>query len=189
MRVLFLENTADPDVSVAAALIKPEFHVVRVASCDAVRDRAAQETFDLVVIDPTLVDCDLPHLCRELRETHAMPVLVVARANPHEPDALRVGRLVLLRQLRAVLLDGKQLRLTSHELSMLEVFMASPGQVLTREELIERTGQPLDAALVRAIDVRVSRLRSKLRDSARHPQILKTVRGEGYVLCAESLVG
>jgi two-component system OmpR family response regulator len=45
---------------------------------------------------------------------------------------------------------------------------------------VGRDGTPLD----RSIDVQVSRLRVRLRDDAREPRIIKTVRSEGYVLAA-----
>jgi len=48
-------------------------------------------------------------------------------------------------------------------------------------ELIHgRSADPLD----RTIDVQVSRLRQRLRDENREPQLIRTVRGEGYVLAA-----
>jgi two-component system OmpR family response regulator len=57
--------------------------------------------------------------------------------------------------------------------------------VLSRDQLIDimisRDAGPFD----RAIDVQVSRVRQRLRDDAREPRIIKTVRGEGYVLAAE----
>jgi len=45
---------------------------------------------------------------------------------------------------------------------------------------VGRDGAPFD----RSIDVQVSRLRVRLRDDAREPRIIKTVRNEGYVLAA-----
>ena len=54
--------------------------------------------------------------------------------------------------------------------------------MLTRDQLCElihgREAGPFD----RAIDVQVSRLRQRLRDDSREPALIKTVRGEGYVL-------
>jgi len=47
--------------------------------------------------------------------------------------------------------------------------------------MISREAGPFD----RAIDVQVSRLRQRLREDAREPRIVKTVRGEGYVLAAK----
>src|SRR5918992_62269 len=57
-------------------------------------------------------------------------------------------------------------------------------RVVDRNQLMDltvgRDGTPLD----RSIDVQVSRLRERLRDDAREPRIIKTVRSEGYVLAA-----
>jgi two-component system OmpR family response regulator len=56
--------------------------------------------------------------------------------------------------------------------------------VLTRDQLIDlmlsRDATPFD----RSIDVQVSRLRHRLNDDAAQPAIIKTVRGQGYVLAA-----
>jgi DNA-binding response OmpR family regulator len=56
------------------------------------------------------------------------------------------------------------------------------GQVLSREQLMEIAKGSTDLVFERSIDVQVSRLRAKLQDDSRQPQILKTVRGAGYVL-------
>jgi two-component system OmpR family response regulator len=64
------------------------------------------------------------------------------------------------------------------------VFVEHPNHVLDRNRLMDltvgRDGAPSD----RSIDVQVSRLRVRLRDDAREPRIIKTVRSEGYVLAA-----
>ena len=59
-----------------------------------------------------------------------------------------------------------------------------PNRVLSRDQLMDltvgREADPFD----RSVDVQVSRLRQRLGDDAREPVIIKTVRGEGYVLAA-----
>ena len=81
-----------------------------------------------------------------------------------------------------VAVDGKPIELTSHEFALLLVLAENAGRVLTREQLLERARGTADEAFDRAIDVQISRLRAKLGDDARHPRMLKTVRGVGYVL-------
>jgi len=80
--------------------------------------------------------------------------------------------------------DGVVVPLSGTEFSLLRVFLAHPNRVLTRDQLIDlmlsRDAAPFD----RAIDVQVSRLRHRLRDDAREPEIIKTVRGQGYVFAA-----
>jgi two-component system OmpR family response regulator len=70
------------------------------------------------------------------------------------------------------------------EFKLLRTLLDHPGRVLTRDQLIElmlsRDAGPFD----RALDVQISRLRQRLREDAREPAIIKTVRGQGYVLAA-----
>jgi len=79
---------------------------------------------------------------------------------------------------------GVVVPLSGTEFRLLRIFVAHPNRVLNRDQLIElmieRDAGPFD----RAIDVQVSRLRQRLGDDAREARIIKTVRGEGYVLAA-----
>jgi two-component system OmpR family response regulator len=74
--------------------------------------------------------------------------------------------------------------LSGAEYRLLRVFLAYPNRVLSRDQLMDltvgREADPLD----RSIDVQVSRLRQRLGDAGRDPEIIRTVRGEGYVLAA-----
>jgi two-component system OmpR family response regulator len=80
--------------------------------------------------------------------------------------------------------DGVVVALSGAEFKLLSVFAEHPNRVLDRNQLMDltvgRDGSPFD----RSIDVQVSRLRLRLRDDAREPRIIKTVRNEGYVLAA-----
>ncbi|MCC7485094.1 MAG: response regulator [Burkholderiales bacterium] len=81
--------------------------------------------------------------------------------------------------------DGVVVALSGTEFRLLRVFLDHPNRVLTRDQLIDfmlsRDAAPFD----RAIDVQVSRLRHRLREDAREPAIIKTVRGRGYVFAAQ----
>jgi two-component system, OmpR family, response regulator len=79
---------------------------------------------------------------------------------------------------------GENVRLTSGEFDVLVAFITNPNQVLSRDQLLDaarnREGGPFD----RTIDVQVGRLRRKLNDDPRKPQLIKTVRGGGYIFTA-----
>ena len=75
--------------------------------------------------------------------------------------------------------DGKLIRLTTVEATLLRALAERPGAVLSREELIRRTGAGGGG---RAVDVQVTRLRRKIETDPRLPRYLQTVRGRGYVL-------
>ena len=79
-------------------------------------------------------------------------------------------------------LRGRELELTSYEFALLRALAAKAGRVLSREQLIDLVRGSAEEAFDRSIDVHVSHLRQKLGDDPRHPQLLKTVRGSGYML-------
>jgi DNA-binding response OmpR family regulator len=103
------------------------------------------------------------------------------RAGP-PPRALRVGGLVLDIPSQDATLNGQPLALTSYEFSLLRVLAEHSGQVLSRERLLDLAKGGAEEAFDRSIDVRISRLRQKLGDDSRHPHMLKTIRGSGYML-------
>ena len=72
--------------------------------------------------------------------------------------------------------------LSGAEYQLLRILLGHPNHVLTRDQIMVlakgRENEPFD----RAIDLQVSRLRQRLGDDPANPQIIKTVRGQGYVL-------
>ncbi len=74
---------------------------------------------------------------------------------------------------------GIPVHLTEVEAALLAALARKPGEVLSREELIEITGA---AGSDRAVDVQVTRLRRKIEKNPRMPRYLQTIRGRGYIL-------
>lgn len=85
--------------------------------------------------------------------------------------------------------QGRESALTGGEFDLLCTFVRHPGRVLSRDFLLEETrgrdGGPFD----RTIDVQVGRLRKKLEADPDDPQIIKSVRGAGYILVSPVTVG
>lgn len=79
---------------------------------------------------------------------------------------------------------GVAVPLSGAEYRLLRVFLDHPQKVLNRDQLLNLT-QGRDAELFeRSIDLLVSRLRRHLREDAREPRYIKTVRSEGYVFAS-----
>ena len=76
---------------------------------------------------------------------------------------------------------GDEIRLTTGEFDLLAAFVNNANQVLSRDRLLDlarnREAGPFD----RTIDVQVGRLRRKLEDDPQNPNLIKTVRGSGYI--------
>lgn len=93
-------------------------------------------------------------------------------------DRWRLDR--VLRQLSSD--DGRRVPLSNAEFRLLLAFLEHPRQVLSRDRLLDiARGRGMEV-FDRSIDLLVSRLRQKLGDDPREPRLIKTVRGEGYLL-------
>ena len=104
----------------------------------------------------------------------------------HQARTLRFGDWTLDTTARHLLdAQGTLVSLTGGEFRLLRVLLDHPQRVLHRDQLLNLTQGRDTEAFERAIDLLVSRLRQRLRDDAREPRYIKTVRNEGYVFCAE----
>ena len=77
--------------------------------------------------------------------------------------------------------DGTKVFLSGGEFALLQVFLNFPNHILSRDQLLDyshgREIEPYD----RTIDMQVSRLRRRLGEDPKNPELIKTVRGVGYV--------
>jgi two-component system OmpR family response regulator len=78
--------------------------------------------------------------------------------------------------------QGTDVALTSGEFELLSTFAQHPGRVLSRDFLLEHTRGREAAPFDRTIDVQVGRLRRKLQAQPGDAEIIKSVRGAGYIL-------
>ncbi|GLW60760.1 DNA-binding response regulator [Hydrogenophilus thermoluteolus] len=110
-----------------------------------------------------------------------------AAATPHglAPTAWRIGpwRFDVARRC-LVAVDGTIQPLTGSDFALLSLFVHHPGEVLHRDYLMRATRGRESDVFDRAIDVAVSRLRAKLGHDRDGMPLLRTVRGQGYVLSA-----
>ena len=204
------------------------FHVVTARSGAEMQEALRRTDIDLVVLDVMLPGPSGLDLCRDLRRTSALPVIMLT-AKGDEIDrivGLEVGAddylpkpfnpRELLARINAVLRRSRQrgpdltpmqrrgygfsgwrldilkrelsdprgvvVDLSTGEYDMLLAFLEAPNRVLDRNYLLDaarnRTAEPFD----RAIDVQVSRLRRKIDSES---TLIKTIRGAGYMFCAD----
>ena len=226
--VLVVDDDAEIRNLVAEYLTQHGYRVTTARDGPALRRALEIERPDLLVLDLMLPGEDGLALCRDLRATSNLPVIMLtARGDeidriigiemgaddylgkPFNPRELLARIRSVLRRARALpampghvkrmrfagwtldctarhLVDpqGVIVPLSGAQFRLLAAFLQHPESVLDREKLLDltlgREATPFD----RSIDVQVSRLRQRLGDDAREPDIIKTVRGEGYVLAA-----
>jgi two-component system OmpR family response regulator len=195
-------------------------------------DRALERTrFDLVVLDLMLPGEDGLALCRRLRQTSELPVIMLTAlgddadrivglemgaddylAKPFNPRELLARiRAVLRRAQPADRIDAaavgerhdvfrflgwtldparRELRdpegtlvpLTAGEYGLLLAMVERPQRVLSRDQLLDLTRGREAGPFDRSVDVQLGRLRRKIEADPKNPELIKTVRGGGYVL-------
>lgn len=77
--------------------------------------------------------------------------------------------------------DCEEIPLSASEARLLRCLTMNPQRVVSRDQLLDQICGSDVSAFDRSIDVRISRLRTKLRESSRNPKIIKTVYGAGYL--------
>ena len=81
--------------------------------------------------------------------------------------------------------DGVLVDLSGGEYELLVAFLERPQIVLTRDQLLDITRGRDAGPFDRAIDMQVGRLRRKIEADPKTPELIKTVRGGGYVLASQ----
>jgi two-component system OmpR family response regulator len=233
--ILVVDDDREIRTLLSKFLSKEGFRVTVAADGREMRKMLAEWAIDLVVLDLMLPGEDGLALCRSLRASSDIPVIMLTAKGddvdrivglemgaddyvpkPFHPRELVARIKAVLRRARVspggfsggrmpdsdakrfrfegwqldtarrelISADGVLVPLSSGEYGLLLAFVSQPQRVLSRDQLLDlargRDAQTFD----RAIDVQVSRLRRKIEADPRNPQLIKTVRGGGYLLAA-----
>jgi two-component system phosphate regulon response regulator OmpR len=76
---------------------------------------------------------------------------------------------------------GEELPLTAMEFDLLRVFIENPNRALNRDQIMELAHHRDWDVFDRSIDLRIMRLRRKIENNPEKPDVIKTVRGVGYM--------
>ena len=131
----------------------------RIAGLDAGADDYLGKPFDLAEIEARL--------------------RALARRAMGADDVVQVGRLILQRKNRRILVDEQDLALPAREFEVLWELMSPPGRTVSKRELSDKLSTFDDALADNALEAFISRLRKKLSDSG---ATIRTLRGIGYLL-------
>lgn len=223
--VLLVDDDSDIRHLTSKFLRQSGFRVTPVRDGREMREVMKSTQIDLVILDLMLPGTSGLDLCRELRSTSSIPIVILT-ARGEETDrvvGLELGAddylskpgspRELAARIRAVLrrtmvepnrdhekwrfvfegwtLDSRRRELTdsrgvvidlsSSEYDLLLTFVEAPQRVLTREHLLDSARNRISTGFDRAIDVQISRLRRKLASCPGGDDIIKTIRGAGYM--------
>ncbi len=225
--ILVVDDHHDIREPLADYLGKNGYRATMAADAAAARRSLEGAAVDLVVLDIMMPGEDGLSLCRYLRETTQIPViLLTARTddterivglemgaddyvtkpfNPREllariksvlrrvhslppqrqpVDAAKVlfeGWTLDLARRQVIDAAGVAMPLSAAEFALLDAFLRHPRMVLSRDQLLDITQGREANVFDRSIDNQVSRLRKKIETDPKKPELIKTVRGGGYM--------
>ena len=219
-RILLVED--DPSIRevTAIGLTAAGFDVTTAEDGVAGLDRFKADPFDLVLLDIMLPRLDGYEVCRQIRRTSTVPVVMLTarsdttdvvlgleagaddyvrkpfevpeliarvraalrRAGTGADDTtqLRLGPVEIDVAGRSARRDGRDIPLTRTEFDLLLELGRHPGQVLSRDVLLDRVWGYDYLGDSRLVDVAIQRLRAKIESDPALPELIQTVRGAGY---------
>lgn len=127
------------------------------------------------------------------------PAEVVARVRARLRSGKEAGKSVSIARFegweaqfeRYVLVDteGKETPFSHAEGEVLRLFLESPKRLISRAQMQENLGGAAGESFDRAMDVRISRLRTKLGEDPKNPRLIKTIYGAGYIFLGDVIWG
>ncbi|SON49613.1 two-component system response regulator TorR [Vibrio tapetis] len=98
---------------------------------------------------------------------------------------VRFGEWTFDVQRRSLSCNGEPVKLTKAEYELLVALSSYPNKVLSRERILNMISHRVDAPNDRTIDVLIRRMRAKMEQDPKNPQIFVTVHGEGYMFAGD----
>lgn len=161
--------------------VRPEYHgpvLMLTALGDDIDEVAGLETgADDYLAKPVRPRVLLARIRALLRRQQA----AVAAPASTAPDTLSHAEITISRSAMSVTKGGKLIAVTDAEFDLLWLLASRAGEILSRDEIYQSLRGLDHDGQDRAIDLRISRLRKKLGDDPRTPNLIKSVRGKGYI--------
>ena len=188
---LFLARQSKPDL-IILDLMMPEM-----GGYDFIRAHSKEATTPIIILTAKLEEGDKilglelgadDYVTKpfSMRELTARVRAVLRRGNKEEESdsVVQAADIELDHRTRLVRVGDERVDLTPSEFDLLAAFLASPGRVYSRLELLDKLQGDAYEGYERTIDVHIRNLRSKIEQSPRTPRYIETVYGVGYRFAA-----
>jgi DNA-binding response OmpR family regulator len=159
---------------------RPNLPIIMLTAMDEVVDRVIG--LELGADDYVTKPFDLRELRARIRSVLRRTELAANPVRHDDRQLVSFGRKSLDLDARCLVdADGQEEKLTAMEFDLLQAFARHPNRVLSRDQLLDLAHQRGTDPFDRSIDIRVTRIRRKIEEQPDKPQIIKTVRGSGYI--------
>jgi two-component system response regulator RegX3 len=227
-RVLLVEDESAISQPLVEHLAREGFDAEVADTVEGANSALHHRPPDFVLLDVMLPDGDGRDLCREIRKSSDLPIIMLT-ARGEETDRIvglelgaddyvvkpfsagelvarmraimrrgragarrgpiEIGQIVLDPGARTVTKAGSPVELAAKEFDLLHELMASAGEVVTREDIMDEVWDPHWFGPTKTLDVHISWLRKKLEDDPSHPVYITTIRGVGFRFAASADAG
>ena len=141
---------------------------------------ALNKDFDLIILDLMLPGVDGFEVCRKIRESKDVPILMVS-AKKDDIDKIRgLGLLKIDKTARRVYIDGVEKNFTTKEFDLLTFLAENPNHVFSKEELFRRIWNMESVGDIATVTVHIKKIREKVEYDTSKPQYIETIWGVGY---------
>jgi DNA-binding response OmpR family regulator len=199
--ILLVDDEESVQTLLTYPLERDGFRVVQARDGEEALSRFGEHAIDLVVLDLMLPKLDGLEVCKRLRTTSTVPIIMLTARDDELDKVLglelgaddyitkpfsirefrsRVRELVLDLERRTAEVRGDPVQLTYVEYELLRILAGHPGRVYSRRMLLEELWGSADYRDPRTVDVHVRHLREKLELAPSEPEFIQTVRGVGY---------
>ena len=207
MNILVVDDEKEIADLIGIYLQNEGYNVITCGRAAGVMDIVERENISLAILDVMLPDGDGMELLREIRREHYFPVIMLTAkirdtdkitgltlgaddyiTKPFNPLELmarvktQLRGLTIDRDTHKARLNGSELVLTPMEFSILRYLCEHRGKVVSSEELYEKVWGEEFLDCNNTVMAHIARLRSKMKEPARHPRYIKTVWGVGYTI-------
>ena len=135
-------------------------------------------------VQPRVLLARIRALLRRVPQAQPVANAPATASNEHSYGIFKISAAA-----REAWMSGKVVELTTNEFELLWLLASCPGEILTRDVILDSLrGIDYDGA-DRSVDLRISRLRKKLGDNTSHPTRIKTIRGKGYLFVRDAWEG
>ena len=210
-KILLIDSTRLLSDDLCRGLESKGYELSLVRSSKLALYKAAHEHPDLIILDTTTARFNGARLCSILYQKVDAPIVaIIGRkaaplecaeenvANPvnpkrfvvlmrrilkvKQPWIIKVGELTLDLKKRTVARGSRTRKLRPMEVRLLKAFMRRPNEMITRAELMKTVWDTDFTGDTRTLDVHIRWVRERIEDSPSRPKLLKTIRGQGYML-------
>ena len=189
INILVVDDEKEIAELVEIYLVSDGYKVYKADNAQAGLDILEKETIHLVLLDIMMPGMDGLEMCKKIRETNNIPIIMLRRYTQLNPQSnvsssakneISIKGLIINKDNHKVIVYGEEIKLTPIEFDILYLLASNPGRVFSTDEIFEKVWNEKVYEANNTVMVHIRRLRGKMKEDTRQNKIITTVWGVGY---------